>query len=94
MKKYKSWIFWALITASIFFCCWSFRIASGERVVNSAIGGEVFTIALPLWLISKKIEAMTRANKHLRKKVTQLERALSQSQLTADVSNVAAKQTR
>lgn len=94
MKKNKNWIFWVLITASILFCCWSFRFTSGERANHSAIGGEVFTIALPLWLIQKKMETMARANRQLRQRLKSQARSLARLQPIADAFNVAENPTR
>lgn len=70
-KRSKNWAFWTLTTVSILFACRCFQLATADRVNPSAIGGEVFTIAFPLWIIERKISTMARANRRLIQKLNQ-----------------------
>ena len=71
MNKLNNMWFGALFTLSLLFVGWCFQNAALERG-EAKIGGEVFTIALPLmlvWLKSRateqKLKKQIRAMKHL-----------------------------
>jgi hypothetical protein len=57
MKRLNNLWFGALLTLSILFVVWAFTYAQDFRGSN-AVGGEVFTIALPLTLVWLKLRAM------------------------------------
>lgn len=66
MKKSRDFIFWVFVFASILFCCKCFQTVAGERELTGVIGGEVFTLVLPLWLIDNRLTAMRRTNNKLK----------------------------
>ena len=53
----KNFWFGVILTLSILAVIWCFDYADTVRSYNS-IGGEVFMIALPLWIVWKKFKAM------------------------------------
>ena len=57
MKKLNNFWFGVILTLSILFVMWCFDYADNFRGYNST-GGEVFMIALPLWIVWKKISDM------------------------------------
>lgn len=62
----KGFLFGVILTLSILAVVWCFEYADATRGYN-AIGGEVFTIALPLWIVWKKISAMGRQMEKLKR---------------------------
>lgn len=51
-------LFMIAFSACLFACCASFQYAGETREITDTIGGEVFTLALPIWLIIRKLDAM------------------------------------
>lgn len=57
MKKISGFLFVASLILSILFVFWCFNYADSVRGYN-ALGGEIFTIMLPLWIVTNKISAL------------------------------------
>lgn len=57
MKKLKSFLFVSSLMLSILLVVWCFNYADSVRGYN-ALGGEIFTIMLPLWIVTNKINAL------------------------------------
>ena len=66
MKKLNNMWFGVLLTLSILFVGFSFASASVTRGYE-AFGGEVFTVALPIGIVSAKITSTERKLKKYRK---------------------------
>ena len=66
MKKINIFWFGFALTLSILAVVWCFEYADGVRGYNST-GGEVFTIALPLYVVWKKISDMGRKIQRLKR---------------------------
>lgn len=78
MQKKNDFSFWVFIIASILLCCKCFQTAVGDHEVTNAIGGEVFTIVLPLWLIDRKLTATRRMNHRLKQQLKQQRQTLNE----------------
>ena len=72
MKKLNDFWFGVLLTLSIFVVAYSFKYADAQRMTNSEIGGEVFTIALPLLIAKWKLWTVEQGKKANRMKIKQL----------------------
>ena len=72
MKKLNNFTFGVTITLSILLCCKCFQYAAGERPTQNIIGGEVFTLALPLLIIKWKMWTVEQEKKKQQKKLRQL----------------------
>ena len=57
MKKLNVFLFVASLILSILLVVWCFDYADSVRGYN-ALGGEIFTIMLPLWMVTNKIKEM------------------------------------
>ena len=66
MKKLDNFWFGIILILSISAVIWCFSYADNCRGYNS-IGGEVFTIALPILVVWKKISEMGRKIQRLKK---------------------------
>ena len=66
MKKLNNFTFGVTITLSILLCCKCFQYAAGERPTQNIIGGEVFTLALPLLIIKWKMWTAEQEQKSCR----------------------------
>ena len=64
MKILQKTIFWVLLILSIYFVGFCFSYANSLRP-SLQVGGEIFTIAIPVWLVWIKVERLAKA---LRKK--------------------------
>lgn len=77
MKKIKcnNFLFGVLFTISIILVAKSFQYATafrvGQGISGDSIGGEVFTIALPLLLVWQKLKAEQRAYQSLKNELKQ-----------------------
>lgn len=78
MQKNKDFMFWIFIIASILLCCKCFQMSAGGHEVSSTIGGEVFTLVLPLWLIDRKLTATRRTNHRLKQQLKQHRQTLNE----------------
>lgn len=54
----NNFLFGVIITLSILMCCKCFQYAANHRAVDNAVGGEVFTIVLPVALIHQKLKSV------------------------------------
>ena len=66
MKNLNNFWFGAILTLSILSVIWCFDYADNWRGYNST-GGEVFTIALPLYIVWKKLTTMGRQIEKLKR---------------------------
>lgn len=57
MKKLSDFLFVSSLILSIFLVVWCFEYADSVRGYN-ALGGEIFTIMLPAWIVTNKINAL------------------------------------
>lgn len=64
MKILQKTTFWILLILSIYFVGFCFSYANSLRH-SLWVGGEIFTIAIPMWLVWVKVERLKKA---LRKK--------------------------
>lgn len=80
MKKIKlnDFGFGVLVTVSIFICCLCFSFATSDRNADIAIGGEIFTIALPLLIIRWKMWTVEQEKKQQQKRIAQLQQLLKE----------------
>ena len=62
----KGFWFGVILTLSILAVVWCFEYADATRGYNST-GGEVFTIALPLYIVWKKLTTMGRQIEKLKR---------------------------
>ena len=71
MKKLKFlndfWFVFAIMT--VVYC---FRYASAERIAENKVGGEVFTLALPLFVARWKLWTVEQEKKANRMRIKQL----------------------
>ena len=73
--KNKDFIFGAILTFSVLFVGMCFVYANRMRDIPS-MGGEVFTIALPLWIVWKKLTTMGQKIEKLKQYNKALEKAM------------------
>lgn len=108
-REITAFLFGFVLTLSIVLCCFAFKTADNYRTNETAIGGEVFTIALPMMLVMLALRHEKRATQTQRKKNLQLKAELKQQEKviqnlardlhylksppTARVNNVAEKPT-
>lgn len=55
-RKTEDVIFIVLMAISVLFCCKCFLVAQSDRIVVDTIGGEVFSIALPVLILLLKVK--------------------------------------
>ena len=60
----KKILFFAVFFLSVGFCVMNFKVADATRGYN-ATGGEVFTIALPLWIMYQGIKTVRAKRKKI-----------------------------
>lgn len=78
MQKNKNFMFWVLIIASILLCCKCFQTAVGGHNTPNVIGGEIFTLVLPLWLIDRKLTTTERTNHRLKQQLKKQQQTLNE----------------
>ena len=109
MKKLNNFTFGVTITLSILLCCKCFQYAAGEHTADNVIGGEVFTLALPVLKIKWKMWTVEQEKKNQKKRLNRLRQTTEEqarlinhllaekentlSQPTAHASNVAENPT-
>ena len=69
-------LFYIGLCLAILFTVWCFDYADALRGY-SATGGEVFTIALPLYIVQKKVASLEQKNKRLEMQKKALQKHLS-----------------
>lgn len=72
MKKSVYFIFGSLFTISMFLTIWAFEVADLWRGYDG-MGGEVFTIALPLILVWKMVSIAEQNERILLKRLKRLQ---------------------
>ena len=72
MKKSVYFVFGSLFTISMFLTIWAFEVADLWRGYNG-LGGEVFTVALPLILVWKIVSIAEQNERILLKRLKRLQ---------------------
>ena len=72
MKKSVYFVFGSLFTISMFLTIWAFEVADLWRGYNG-LGGEVFTVALPLILVWKMVSIAEQNERILLKRLKRLQ---------------------
>ena len=75
MDMNKDFWFGFALTLAILFVVLCFEYADGFRGFNSS-GSEVFTIALPLWIVWKKMSAMGQKIQRLKQRNKAIEKVM------------------
>lgn len=76
MKKLNDFWFGVLLVLSILFVVWCFQYANAERIAENKVGGEVFTIALPLLITKWKLWTVEQEKKANQLRIKQLSHKL------------------
>ena len=75
MKKLNNFWFGVILILSILVVMWCFDYADNFRGYNST-GGEVFTIALVIWIVERKISQLEQIIHNLKQQNNELKKSI------------------
>lgn len=79
-REITAFLFGVILTVSILMCCFAFKTADNNRQNQTAVGSEVFTVALPIMLVIVALKEKERAIQKQKKKTTQLKVEMQQQE--------------